>query len=73
MTLSEKEAQLFNLIKTNPYFSQQELAEKMNLSRSTVANMISRLIEEKYLLGRAYFVTEKAYLVCMGGANVNRT
>ena len=53
MTLSEKEAQLFNLIKTNPYFSQQELAEKMNLSRSTVANMISRLIEEKYLLGRA--------------------
>ena len=72
MTLSEKEAQLFNLIKTNPYFSQQELAEKMNLSRSTVANMISRLIEEKYLLGRAYIVNEKDYLVCIGGANVDR-
>lgn len=72
MTLSEKEAQLFNLIKTNPYFSQQELAEKMNLSRSTVANMISRLIEEKYLLGRAYVVNEKDYLVCIGGANVDR-
>ena len=51
--LSRKE-QLYELIRANPFISQQELAEQLALSRSAVAGHIASLIRERKLLGRAY-------------------
>lgn len=72
MQLPEKEEQIFSLIQNNPFLTQQELAEKVGLSRSAVANMISSLTEKKYLLGRAYVVNPGSQIVCIGGANLDR-
>lgn len=44
--MNERERKLFQLIKNNPYISQQELAEALDLSRPSVANLISGLMKK---------------------------
>lgn len=70
--LSEKEQFLLNEIRRNPYITQQELANSLNVSRPTVANMISGLIKKGKIIGRAYVIAENEPIVCIGGANIDR-
>jgi pseudouridine kinase len=70
--MTEKEQQIVNLIRKNPYISQQELAEILGLSRPSIANMISGLIRKGHILGRAYILNESQQIICIGGANVDR-
>lgn len=67
-----KEKEILQLIKRNPFLSQQDIAEQVGLSRPAVANYISKLIEEKEIIGRAYVLNEKNTIVCIGGANIDR-
>nr|WP_316639913.1 carbohydrate kinase [uncultured Roseateles sp.] len=71
MADSSKE-QLYQLIRDNPYISQQALAETLGLSRSAVAGHIASLTRERRLLGRAYVLPTPRTVVCLGGANVDR-
>nr|WP_047985759.1 carbohydrate kinase [Ornithinibacillus californiensis] len=70
--LNENEQKLFTLIRKNPFISQQELADEMNLSRPSVANLISGLIKKGYIQGKAYVVNDTKQIVSIGGANVDR-
>lgn len=70
--LSPNEQQILTLLKGNPFLSQQEIADLIHLSRSTVATLISNLIEKKYLLGRAYVVNQPDDLICIGAMNLDR-
>ena len=69
---SSKKEQLLALIRANPFISQQELGERLGLSRSAVAGHIASLTRERRLLGRAYVLPQQAPLVCIGGANLDR-
>jgi pseudouridine kinase len=69
---SNKKERLFELIRSNPFISQQELAEQLNLSRSAVAGHIAALIRERRLLGRAYVLPERRAVLCIGAANLDR-
>jgi pseudouridine kinase len=69
--LSKKD-QLYELIRTNPFISQQELAVQLGLSRSAVAGHIAGLIRERRLLGRAYVVPDRRPVLCIGAANIDR-
>jgi pseudouridine kinase len=69
--LSKKE-QLFELIKANPFISQQDLAVQLRLSRSAVAGYIAGLIRERRLLGRAYVLPDNRPIMCLGAANLDR-
>ncbi|WP_077213025.1 PfkB family carbohydrate kinase [Bacillus dakarensis] len=70
--LSGKETTLINLIRENPFISQQELAEILGLSRPSIANMISGLTKKGLIVGRAYILNDSEQIVCIGGANVDR-
>ncbi len=70
--MTEKEQLIFDLIRNNPYISQQELAEAVGLSRPSVANMISGLTRKGHILGRAYILNDSQQIVCIGGANLDR-
>ncbi|WP_025027026.1 carbohydrate kinase [Caldalkalibacillus mannanilyticus] len=59
-------------IKMNPYISQQDLASKVGLSRSAVANYISSLTRRGEIKGRAYVLKEESSIICIGGANIDR-
>jgi pseudouridine kinase len=69
--LSKKE-QLYELIRANPFISQQDLATRLGLSRSAVAGYIAGLIRERRLLGRAYVLPDRRPIVCIGAANLDR-
>ncbi|UPQ86349.1 winged helix-turn-helix transcriptional regulator [Ignavigranum ruoffiae] len=70
--LSHNEERILLLLKENPFLSQQEIADLIHLSRSTVATLISNLIEKKYLLGRAYVLNQSSEIVCIGAMNLDR-
>lgn len=72
MTEHPKKQQLLQLIRANPFISQQELALELGLSRSAVAGYIAGLIRERKLLGRAYVLPDHRPVVCMGAANLDR-
>jgi pseudouridine kinase len=69
--ISKKE-QLYQLIRANPFISQQDLAVQLRLSRSAVAGHIAGLTRERRLLGRAYILPDKRPVMCIGAANIDR-
>ncbi|TFW11443.1 pseudouridine-5-phosphate glycosidase [Massilia arenosa] len=72
MTELSKKDQLYELIKANPFISQQDLAVQLRLSRSAVAGYIAGLIRERRLLGRAYVLPDNRPIMCIGAANLDR-
>ncbi|MBF0698718.1 carbohydrate kinase [Streptococcus danieliae] len=70
--LTEREREILDLIRQDPYQSQQELANQVGYSRSTVANLISSLVQKNYLRGRAYILEDSKSVVCIGGMNLDR-
>lgn len=72
MSELSKKDQLFELIRANPFISQQDLAAQLRLSRSAVAGYIAGLIRERRLLGRAYVLPDSRPIVCLGAANLDR-
>lgn len=72
VTEISKKEQLYQLIRANPFISQQDLAIELRLSRSAVAGHIAGLIRERRLLGRAYVLPDKRPVVCIGAANLDR-
>jgi pseudouridine kinase len=72
VTEHTKKQQLYELIRANPFVSQQELAASLGLSRPAVANYIAGLIRERKLLGRAYVLPDRRPVTCIGAANLDR-
>ncbi|WP_027963963.1 carbohydrate kinase [Halalkalibacillus halophilus] len=67
-----KEQQILQQIRLNPYISQQELSTQIGISRPAVANYIKKLIEAGEIKGRAYILNEQPVVTCIGGANIDR-
>lgn len=67
-----KEDQILHHIRINPFISQQELSNKVGLSRSAVANYIANLTRRGEIKGRAYILQEESSILCIGGANTDR-
>jgi pseudouridine kinase len=72
VTELSKKDQLFELIRANPFISQQDLAQQLRLSRSAVAGYIAGLIRDRRLLGRAYVLSDHRPVVCLGAAALDR-
>ena len=72
MTELSKKDHLYELIRANPFISQQDLAVQLRLSRSAVAGYIAGLIRDRRLLGRAYVLPDNRPIVCLGAANLDR-
>ena len=68
--MNKMNKQFSTWLKENPYITQLELAER-RLSRPAVANIISGLMRQRYILGKAYVINESP-IVCIGAANVDR-
>ena len=72
MSALSKKEQLYELIRANPFISQQDLANQLGLSRSAVANYVAALVRERRLLGRAYVLPDHRPILCIGAANLDR-
>ena len=70
--MNTKETSILKYLRENPYASQLEIANELNMSRPAVANIISQLIKNGNITGRAYILPENKEIICIGGANVDR-
>ena len=69
--MTQRERQILELIAANPMVSQQELADALNITRSSVAVHISNLLKKGYIAGKGYVLRTGAYAVVVGGVNVD--
>lgn len=69
--MTQRERQLLRWIEENPLISQQELAEKAGITRSSVAVHISNLMKKGYIVGKGYIVHTAPYAVVIGGVNMD--
>ena len=69
--MTQRERQILQLIEANPMISQQELAEELGITRSSVAVHISNLMTKGHIAGRGYVLRSGSYAVVVGGVNVD--
>ena len=69
--MTQRERQILELIAANPMISQQELADSLNITRSSVAVHISNLLKKGYIAGKGYVLRTGEYAVVVGGVNVD--
>lgn len=70
--MTNREKEILQLIKERPMISQKELAEELNITRSSVAVHITNLLKKGYILGKGYIVAgEDEYVSIVGGTNID--
>ncbi len=69
--MTQRERQILRWIQEDPTISQQELAEKAGITRSSVGVHISNLMKQGHIAGRGYIVRTEPYAVVVGGVNVD--
>ena len=71
--MTQREQQILDWIRENPRISQQELAEKAGITRSSVAVHISNLAKKGYILGKGYVLSQEPerYVVGIGAVNID--
>ena len=69
--MTQRERQILRWIEENPLISQQELAEKAGIARSSIAVHISSLMRQGHIAGKGYIVRTAPYAVVVGGVNLD--
>lgn len=69
--MTQRERQILNWILENPMISQQELAEKAGITRSSAAVHISNLMKKGYIRGKGYIVHTAPYVTVIGAVNMD--
>lgn len=69
--MTQRERQILQLIEANPLISQQELAQALNITRSSVGVHIANLTKKGLIAGRGYVLRSGSYAVVVGGMNVD--
>lgn len=69
--MTQRETQILHLIEANPMISQQELADALGITRSSVAVHISNLMKKGCIAGKGYVLRSGSYVVVVGGVNMD--
>lgn len=69
--MTNREKEILRWIEENPFISQNELAEKADITRSSVAVHISNLLKKGKISGKGYILPKKSYITVIGGANID--
>ena len=69
--MTQRERQILRWIEEDPLISQERLAEKAGITRSSVAVHISNLMKKGYIAGKGYVVRSGSYVVVVGGVNMD--
>jgi pseudouridine kinase len=69
--MTEREREILRVIEGEPLITQEMLAERLGIQRSSVAVHISNLMKKGYIKGRGYIVDSSPYIVVIGGSNMD--
>jgi len=66
MRMTEREKEIFEVLKKEPMISQDELAQRFGITRSSAAVHISNLMKKGVILGKGYVINEQVSVVVVG-------
>lgn len=69
--MTERESQIYRWIKENPMITQQEIADRASITRSSAAVHISNLMKKGMIRGKGYVLQEENYITIVGAVNVD--
>lgn len=69
--MTQRERQILQLIEADPLISQQAIADKLGITRSSVAVHITNLTKKGLIAGRGYVLHTGSYAAVVGGVNVD--
>ena len=69
--MTQRERQILRWIEENPMISQQELADKAGITRSSAGVHISNLMKKGFISGKGYILPTATYAVVIGGVNMD--
>ena len=69
--MTQRERQILQWIEADPMISQEALAQRAGITRSSVAVHISNLMRKGYIAGKGYVLRSGTYAVVAGGVNVD--
>ena len=69
--MTSREKELLKILKDNPMISQNELADLLNITRSSIGVHISNLMRKGYIKGKGYILDDQPYCTVIGGANMD--
>lgn len=69
--MTQREQEILNILKQEPTISQNDIALRLGITRSSVAVHITNLLKKGYLLGKGYIVQDEPYVLVIGGSNVD--
>lgn len=69
--MTQRERELLNILAQDPMISQQALADKLGITRSSVGVHISNLMKKGYIAGKGYVLRNPSYAVVVGGVNMD--
>ena len=69
--MTQREREILRLIESDPMIAQQEIADQLGITRSSVAVHISNLTKKGYIAGKGYVLRSGSYAVVVGGVNVD--
>ncbi len=70
-TAMTKEQQILALLAKNPFLQQNEIAEQLGITRSSVANYIMNLSNKGKIRGKGYILAPHKRIVTIGGTNMD--
>ncbi|WP_426576616.1 PfkB family carbohydrate kinase [Xenorhabdus stockiae] len=71
--MSNRENQILQILKRDPFIQQQEIADILGISRSCVAGHIMNLSKKGYIKGKGYILASDVYAVTIGATNIDIT
>lgn len=71
MIITQREQEIIAILKKNPMLSQREIADLLQITRSSVAVHIANLLKKGVIKGKGYVIDERDYVSVIGGANMD--
>lgn len=69
--MTKREKEIIEILKKEPMISQIELANRLGISRSSIAVHITNLMKKEIIAGKGYVIREESYVAVLGGANLD--
>lgn len=69
--MTNREHEVLMCIQENPLISQNELAAKLNITRSSVAVHIANLMKKGLIKGKGYIIADNQYVSIIGACNID--
>lgn len=69
--MTKREMEIYKLIKNQPSITQNEIADILKMTRTSVAVHITHIVQKGYILGRQYVLRKDPKVLVIGAANVD--